>query len=51
MKTNVKPEDRSGRSACKLSKKDPADCITEEPEMEEWWDRRGGGWSPDKIDE
>ena len=27
----------------------PAESIIREREMEDWWDRIAGGWSPDKL--
>jgi len=27
----------------------PADTIPKDRDMEDWWDRRAGGWTPDKI--
>jgi hypothetical protein len=27
----------------------PAESIPKERDMEDWWDRRAGGWTPDKI--
>ena len=32
-----------------FSKEFPAESITREREMEDWWDRIAGGWSPDKL--
>jgi hypothetical protein len=49
MKTNVKSEDYGRRFTCNPSKKDPVECITEERDLEDWWERRAGGWNPDQI--
>jgi len=27
----------------------PAESVTREREMEDWWDHIAGGWSPDKL--
>jgi hypothetical protein len=32
-----------------LLKEYPAESITKKRDMEDWWDRRAGGWTPDKI--
>jgi hypothetical protein len=53
MKTNVKGKVQSdlytGRFKSHLLKENPIESIRKEQETEDWWDRRAGGWTPDKI--